>query len=64
MTPPNSRMRIRDDGETLMQIAEATGIKYDTLLQRWNVGDRGEKLRRPVGKSGRRYGKKPSEPCR
>lgn len=55
--PPNSRIWIRDNGQTLKQIAAETGIKYDTLLQRWHNGDRGEKLRRPPGKSSRRYGR-------
>lgn len=39
----------RCNGKTLMELSEETGIKYDTLQNRWYHGDRTyERLTRPV----------------
>jgi hypothetical protein len=39
---------IRDEGELLTDLAKSLGIQYQTLYQRYQNGDRGPRLRRPV----------------
>ena len=47
----SNTIRVVHEGEnlTLTQLAEKTKIGYRTLLRRYNAGDTGERLVRPVG---------------
>ena len=52
----NKRNSATDNGVPLKELAEKTGINYYTLFDRYNRGDRGERLVRPVMKKRRKDG--------
>ena len=44
----NKRNTVTHEGKPLTQVAEETGIAYATLISRYALGDRGDRLVRPV----------------
>ena len=46
----NKRLTIKDNGQTLKEISQETGVSYVTLVSRYSDGDRGDRLRRPITK--------------